>query len=178
MHKEMTNELLQNINNLIARYPENGKKSALIPILHILQEENNGQLTIPLMDKAAGLLELKEIEVYEVATFYSLFNIEKTGKYIISVCCTAPCAARGGEDILSYLEKKLNIKAGETTSDGLFTLKLVECLGACGNAPVMQINFIYYENLNNIKIDKIIEQYRNNDQEKNLSWIKSFCFDI
>ena len=162
-----SSETLKKVQLLIKRYPEDQKKSALLPVLHMAQEELGGYLSVDVMDYIASLLEIQPIEVYEVATFYSMFYLDKMGKHVIEVCQTGPCAICGGESILEYLRKKLNIKTGETTPDGLFTLKTVECLGACGYAPVMQINNVFYEFLTNEKIDLILERLTNQSNENN-----------
>jgi NADH-quinone oxidoreductase subunit E len=159
-------ETLMKINKIIGRYPEGRSKSALIPILHIAQEELGGYLSVDVMDYVASILDIQPIEVYEVATFYSQFYLEQTGRYVIEVCRTAPCAICGGEKISEYLQKKLHILPGETTSDGLFTLREVECLGACGYAPAMQINTEFHEHLTGPKIDEIIDNLRNNSDNK------------
>lgn len=164
---------LEKINTIISHYPEGRQKSALIPVLHIAQEELGGSLNVDILDYVAELLKITPIEVYEVATFYSQFYIDPVGKYVIEVCQTGPCAICGGEDIIEYLEKKLQIKVGETTEDKLFSLKAVECLGACGSAPVMQVNTEFYEFLDLTKIDDIIEKLRSEkDQPKpeELTW--------
>ena len=129
------------------------------------------------MDYVAGLLGIEPIEVYEVATFYSQYYLDPVGKYVIETCRTGPCAICGGEAIQSYLEKKLGIKTGESTPDGLFTLKTVECLGACGYAPVMQINTEFYEFLTPQKIDKIINTLTKKSEEEkaeNSKWTEKF----
>jgi NADH-quinone oxidoreductase subunit E len=149
---------LKKIKLLTSRYPEGKQKSALLPVLHMAQEELGGYLSVDVMDYVADLLSLQPIEVYEVATFYTQFSLERKGKYLIEVCHTGPCAICGGEKISEYIQEKLNIKPGETTPDGLFTLKEVECLGACGNAPAMQINTEFYENLSEEKISLIINE--------------------
>lgn len=156
---------LQKVNTLISHYPKGKQKSALIPLLHIAQEEFGGSLNVDIMDYVASLLKILPIEVYEVATFYTQFYLENVGKYVIEVCRTGPCAICGGEDIQGYLEEKLNIKTGETTADGLFTLKGVECLGACGYAPVMQINTEFYEHLTTEKIDAILKECKEKSSE-------------
>lgn len=172
-----SDETLEKVKQIISRYPEGHKKSALLPVLHIAQEELGGYLSVDVMDYVASLLEIQPIEVYEVATFYTQYYLDKVGKYVIEVCRTGPCAICGGEDITDYLSTKLNIKDGETTSDGLFTLRTVECLGACGCAPVMQINTEFYEYLTIQKIDKIIEDLRqkaNLDKPKESKWVEKF----
>ena len=146
------------VQKIIARYPEGREKSALLPLLHIAQEEFEGYLSVDVMDYIAGLLNIQPIEVYEVATFYSQYYLDPVGKNVIEICRTGPCAICGGEKMKEYLEKKLNIKTGETTPDGLFTLKAVECLGACGSAPVMQINTEFHEFLTKEKIDQILDE--------------------
>lgn len=149
---------LNRVEQIIARYPEGKQKSALLPVLHIAQEEFEGYLSVDVMDYVASLLNIQPIEVYEVATFYSQYYLDPVGKHVIEICRTGPCAICGGEAIQAYLEKKLAIKIGETTPDGLFTLKAVECLGACGSAPVMQINTEFYEHLTTEKIDQILDE--------------------
>lgn len=151
--------------NIIRRYPEGKQKSALLPLLHIAQAEFGGWLSSEAMDYVAALLNILPVEVYEVASFYSMFNLKPVGKCVLEVCRTGPCWLLGAEDIVKYLEKKLGIKAGETTPDGMFTLKTVECLAACGTAPVMQIGETYHEKLTNSKVDKILDEYRSNTKE-------------
>lgn len=160
-------EKLQKVNEIIARYPEGKHKSALIPILHIAQEENNGWLSVEAMDYVAGLLQLKPIEVYEVATFYSMYNLKPVGKYVFEVCQTGPCMLKGSDQIIDYIKEKLGIGVGETTKDGMFTLKLVECLGACGYAPMMQLGKFYKEHLTPERVDAIIEECRRTATQNN-----------
>lgn len=156
---KFSDEKLKLVNEIIARYPEGRQKSALLPLLHLAQKEFGGWLSVPAMDYVASLLNIKPIEVYEVATFYSMYNMKPVGKCMIEFCQTGPCLTRGVEEVIDYTEKKLGIKVGETTADGKFTLKAVECLGACGYAPMAQIGEYYYENLTPEKIDKIIEVF-------------------
>jgi NADH-quinone oxidoreductase subunit E len=155
-----TNELKNKINELTKRYPEGKQKSALIPALHLVQETGNNSLTIEQMDELAGLLQILPIEVYEVATFYTMFNLKPVGKYVLEICQTGPCMLRGSDQIIDYVKQKLNIKNGETTADGLFTLKTAECLGACGYAPMMQLGKHFQEHLTPEKIDKILDDCR------------------
>lgn len=157
---QFTQEQLKEVEALKARYPAGRQKSALIPLLHMAQGINGGWLSTDTMDYVASLLQLLPIEVYEVATFYSMFNVKPVGKYVFEVCHTGPCMLRGSDNIIEYIKTKLNIKAGETTPDGLFTLKTVECLGACGYAPMMQQGKFYKEHLTKEKIDEIIESYK------------------
>ena len=154
-------DTLKRIGEIMLHYPAERKKSALLPVLHIAQQELGGCLSVDVMDYVATLLEIQPIEVYEVATFYTMFHPGPVGKYVIEVCQTGPCALCGGEHILDHLEKTLGIKNGETTPDGLFTLKTVECLGSCGTAPVVQINTEYYESMTEDKIDRVIGDLKN-----------------
>jgi NADH-quinone oxidoreductase subunit E len=151
---------LAEVRQIIDRYPEGKQKSALIPVLHMAQEDFGGWLSAETMDYVASLLQLEPIEVYEVATFYSMFNTEPVGRHVFEVCQTGPCMLRGSDDIISYIRGKLGIGVGETTADGLFTLKTVECLGACGYAPMMQLGKHYREHLTPEKVDAIIEECR------------------
>jgi NADH-quinone oxidoreductase subunit E len=153
-------EKLNKVKEIIARYPAGKQKSALIPVLHLAQEEFGGWLSAETMDYVASLLQIKSIEVYEVATFYSMFNLKPVGKYVFEVCQTGPCMLRGSDNIIDYIKKKLDIGVGETTKDGLFTLKTVECLGACGYAPMMQLGKHFREHLTPEKVDAIIEECR------------------
>lgn len=152
---------------IIARYPEGKHKSALIPLLHLAQEQNGGWLSTEAMDHVAELLKLKPIEVYEVATFYSMYNLKPVGKYVFEVCQTGPCMLRGSDNIIEYIKTKLGIGVGETTKDGLFTLKNVECLGACGYAPMMQLGKYYKEHLTPEKVDAIIDECRRTAAQNN-----------
>ncbi|NBX87210.1 MAG: NAD(P)H-dependent oxidoreductase subunit E [Bacteroidetes bacterium] len=154
-------DLLQEVGRQIAKFPEGMQKSALLSVLHIAQA-HFGHLSEPVMDYVARLLHILPIEVYEVATFYSMYDTVPVGKVKLEVCRTGPCMIEGAEKIVSYLENKLGIKDGETTSDGLFTLKTVECLGACGYAPMLQAGEKFHEHLTEAKVDELIEQYRNN----------------
>jgi NADH-quinone oxidoreductase subunit E len=151
---------LAKANEIIARYPQGKQKSALIPLLHMAQEENAGWLSAEAMDYVAGLLNIKPIEVYEVATFYSMYNLKPVGKYIFEVCHTGPCMIQGSDHIIDYIKEKLSINVGQTTADGMFTLKTVECLGACGYAPMMQMGKFYKEHLTKEKVDSIVDECR------------------
>ncbi|GAA0524186.1 NADH-quinone oxidoreductase subunit NuoE family protein [Chitinophaga japonensis] len=153
-------EKLNKVKEIIARYPEGKQKSALIPLLHLAQEEFGGWLSPETMDYVASLLQITPIEVYEVATFYSMFNLKPVGKYLFEVCQTGPCMLNGSDNMIEYIKNKLGIGVGETTADGLFTLKTVECLGACGYAPMMQLGKHYREHLTPQKVDEIIEECR------------------
>ena len=157
---KFSEEKLNKVNEIVARYPQGRQKSALIPVLHLAQEENNGWLSVEAMDYVAGLLQLKPIEVYEVATFYSMYNLKPVGKYVFEVCQTGPCMLNGSDQIIDYIRQKLAIGVGETTADGLFTLKTVECLGACGYAPMMQLGKFFKEHLTKEKVDQIVDECR------------------
>ncbi len=153
---------LAEFNRLVNRYPQGKQKSALLPVLHLAQETFGGWLSSETMDYVAELLHIEPIEVYEVATFYSMYNLEPVGKHLFEVCQTGPCMLNGSDNIIDYIKEKLNIGVGETTEDGLFTLKTVECLGACGYAPMMQMGKHYKEHLTKEKVDAIIEECRKN----------------
>ncbi len=155
-----TDEKLIEVEAIINRYPDGKHKSALLPILHLAQEEFGGWLDVPVMDYVAHILKIEPIEVYEVASFYSMYNLKPVGKYMFEVCQTGPCMINGSDDIIAYIKEKLNINVGETTADGMFTLKTVECLGACGYAPLMQLGKHYKEHLTKEKVDTIIEACR------------------
>lgn len=158
---QFSQESLHKVKEIIERYPEGKQKSALIPILHMAQDEFGGWLDVPVMDYVAELLNITPIEVYEVASFYSMYNLKPVGKYVFEVCQTGPCMVKGSDNIIDYIKQKLHIGVGETTADGLFTLKTVECLGACGYAPMMQLGKHYREHLTSEKVDAIIEECRN-----------------
>ncbi len=154
-------ELVSKLNELVKRYPEGRQKSALLPMLHLVQAEY-GWVSTAAMDKLAGYLNIKPIEVYEVATFYTMYFLKPQGKYVLEVCRTGPCCLVGAEKIIDYIEKKLNVKEGEVTEDGLFSWRGVECLAACGMGPVLQIgpDYTFYENLTEAKIDELIDRLR------------------
>lgn len=160
MSLQFSEQSLSKVQEMIARYPEGKQKSALIPVLHLAQDEFGGWLDVPVMDYVATLLNITPIEVYEVATFYSMYNMKPVGRYLFEVCQTGPCMLRGSDDIINYIKTRLGISVGETTPDGLFTLKAVECLGACGYAPMMQLGKHYREHLTTEKVDEIIEECR------------------
>lgn len=154
------------VQKVIKRYPEGRQKSALLPVLHLAQAEFGGWLSPETMDYVADILNLAPIEVYEVASFYTMYNLRPVGKCVLEVCRTGPCMLRGSDDIIEYLEEKLGIKDGETTTDGMFTLKTVECLASCGTAPMMQVGDHYIENLSCEKMDGILTDLQNAHQNK------------
>ena len=160
MSIRFSEEKLKEVKELISHYPEGKQKSALLPLLHVAQDEFGGWLDAPVMDYVAELLNILPIEVYEVATFYSMFNTKPVGKHLLEVCRTGPCMLNGSDEIIDYIKEKLGIREGETTADGLFTLKPAECLGACGYAPMMQLGKHYKEHLTKEKIDHLIEKLR------------------
>jgi len=153
--------LLNQFADIVSRYPEGKQKSALLPILHLVQAEF-GWVSAPAMDKVAEYLKLEDIEVYEVASFYSMYFLRPQGKYVLEVCRTGPCCLVGAEKIMDHIEQKLGVKEGEVTADGLFSWRGVECLAACGYAPVLQIGpeYTFYENLTNDSVDKLIEDLK------------------
>jgi NADH-quinone oxidoreductase subunit E len=148
------------VKALMGKYPEGRGKSAIIRALHIAQEENNGWLSVPAMDHVAEVLGITPIEVYEVASFYSMYNLAPVGKYVLEFCQTGPCAIEGAERIIEYTKLKLGIGKNQTTDDGMFTIKQVECLGACGYAPMMQVGEFFHEHLDEGKIDQFLNDCR------------------
>ena len=154
----LNNQVQEEINQVISKLPVTQKKSPIIESLLIILHHNNGYLTDELIEELAKYLDVQKIDVYEVATFYSMFNLKPVGKNVISVCTNVSCMLRNSDDIVDYLEKKLKIKLGESTKDNKFYLKNeMECLAACNGAPMMQVNHINYENLTYENIDKIID---------------------
>jgi len=153
----ITGSVKERIDQWIARYPEDQKQSAVMASLRIVQETQGGYLTPELMDQVAAYLDMPPAAVYEVATFYSNYEHQPVGKHKICVCNSVSCMLRGSEEILAHLENKFDIKSGEVSDDGRFSIKKVECLGACGGAPMMQIGKTYYENLTESSVDKILD---------------------
>jgi NADH-quinone oxidoreductase subunit E len=146
------------IDHWVARYPVDRKQSAVLAALREVQHENGGYLTTELMDAVADYLEMPPIAVYEVASFYSMFELQPVGRHNIAVCTNISCLLRGSDTVLGYIEKKLGIKLGESTPDGKFYLKKEEeCLAACCGAPMMQVDHVYYENLTPEKVDRILD---------------------
>jgi NADH-quinone oxidoreductase subunit E len=159
-------ETMALVNIMISRYPEGKQKSALLPILHLAQAEFDGWLSPEVMDYVASILSIQKIEVYEVASFYSMYNLQPVGNCLLEVCRTSSCWLRGANEIVEHIEKKLGIKEGETTADGMFTLKTVECLGSCGTAPMMMCGAQFHENLNFQKVDTILEKLKADGKRK------------
>lgn len=157
----ITEALMERINELLSHYPADKKKSALLPVLHDVQDAHDNWLSIELMDRVAEILEIKPIEVYEVVSFYTMFNRKPIGKFMFEFCQTSSCCLRGAENLMDYTCEKLGVKLGEPTADGLFEVRGVECLGACGYAPMLQLGDFYKENLTKEKIDELIEDCKN-----------------
>ena len=146
------------IDHWLTRYPVDQKQSAVLAALREVQHENGGYLTTVLMDAVADYLEMPPIAVYEVASFYSMYELKPVGRHNIAVCTNISCMLRGGDTVLAYIEKKLGIKLGESTPDGKFYLKKEEeCLAACCGAPMMQVNHVYYEQLTPEKVDQVLD---------------------
>ncbi len=163
---EFSEETMAVVQRMINRYPKGRQKSALLPVLHVAQAEFDGWLSAPVMDYVASILEIAPIEVYEVASFYSMYNLQPVGKCVLEVCRTSSCWLLGSEDIVKHLERKLHIKDGETTADGMFTLKTVECLGSCGTAPMLQCGADFYENLTLEKVDTLVDKLKAEGERK------------
>ncbi len=138
------------------KYPPERKRPPIMPTLKVVQEHNGNYLTTEMMQAVAEYLDVPPVAVYEVATFYTMFNLDKMGKHVLSVCTNISCSLRGSDQVVEHLENRLNIKLGETTKDGLFTIKEVECMAACGGAPMLEVDKTYHENLTPEKIDQIL----------------------
>jgi NADH-quinone oxidoreductase subunit E len=152
-----TRENVARAQEIIAKYPKGRQQSAVMPLLTLAQQQNQNWLPKAAMDVVAEMLGMPPVRVYEVASFYTMYNLEPVGKYLIEVCTTTPCWLRGSDSIIEAAKNKLGIEVGETTKDGLFTLREAECLGACVNAPMCQIGAHYYEDLDARSVDTIIE---------------------
>jgi len=158
LQEMLSSESMQDVESWLAKYPADQKQSAVMAVLRIAQEQHS-YLTPELMDAVAHYLNMPAIAVYEVATFYTMYELRPVARNVINVCTNISCKLRKSAEVVAQLEGKLGIKLGETTGDGRFTLRSVECLGACVNAPVMQVNKDYHENLSHETIDQILEQY-------------------
>jgi NADH-quinone oxidoreductase subunit E len=158
---EFSSALTAKFDDIVSRYPEGKQKSAMLPVLHEVQAEL-GWLSAAAMDKVAAYLKVEPIEVYEVASFYSMYFLKPQGKYVLEVCRTGPCCLVGAEKLMDHIENTLGVKENEVTPDGLFTWRGVECLAACGFGPVLQIGpeYTFYENLDGPKVDTLIEELR------------------
>jgi NADH-quinone oxidoreductase E subunit len=160
-------ENLKKSQQIIAKYPSGRQKSAVLPLLDLAQKQNNGWLPRAAMIFIAKMLDMPEIRVFEVASFYTMFNLEPVGKYLIQVCGTTPCWLRGSDKLKEICKEKLGISEGQTTEDDMFTLVEVECLGACSNAPMVQVNNeYYYEDLNEETFAKLLDDLSLNKEVK------------
>lgn len=163
---EFTKENLKAAHDIIAKYPTGKQQSAVMPLLDLAQRQHDNWLPTAAMDVVAEMLEMPKIRVYEVASFYTMFNKQPVGKHLVQICRTTPCWLMGSDDITKACRKKLGINVGETTKDGKFTLVEVECLGACVNAPMVQINDDYYEDLNSESMCKILDNLSEGKPQK------------
>jgi NADH dehydrogenase (ubiquinone) flavoprotein 2 len=154
---DFTEENYERANRILRKYPDNYRQAAMIPLLDLAQRQNGGWLPLAAMDKVAQICHVAPVRVYEVASFYTMFNRTPVGKYFMQVCGTTPCMICGSEEIMQTIENHLGIKNGQTTKDGMFTLLEVECLGACANAPMVQINDDYYECLSKETMIELME---------------------
>ena len=157
---EFTPENLEKAKAHIAKYPEGRQQSAVLPLLDLAQRQSGGWLPEAAMHRVAEMLGMPRIRVYEVATFYTMFNLRPVGRYLLQACTTTPCVLRGSDAVVATCEEKLGISIGETTSDGLFTLVEVECLGACVNAPILQVNDDFYEDLDGPSTEALLDALR------------------
>lgn len=155
------------IDNWIKKYPQDRKRPPIIAALKVVQEYHGNYLTDELMQAVAEYLDVPHIAVYEVATFYSMFHLSPVGKHVISVCNNISCSLRGADKVIAHLQNRLNIKLGETTPDGVFTIKTVECMAACGGAPMLEVDKVYHENLTEEKIDQILSDISAFELNKN-----------
>ncbi len=156
----------QEIDMIINKYPPERKASAVLPLLHLVQKKAGGWLPVPEIERVAKMLGMSYMKVFEIASFYTMFNLKPVGKYFLQVCKTTPCWLRGADEIQKCIKNDLGLNNGQTTKDGLFTLLEVECLGACVNAPILQINDDYYEDLDYKSTKDILEKLKKN---KNLN---------
>ena len=157
---EFNTELLKKVDKILACYPEGRKASAVLPLLDLAQRQCGGWLPRAAMDHVADILKMANIRVYEVATFYTMFNLKPVGKHVVQICTTTPCQLRGSSSIMQTVREEIGVGPGETSKDGEFTLLEVECLGACVNAPMMQIGDHYYEDLDQTSTRKILQAFR------------------
>jgi NADH-quinone oxidoreductase subunit E len=161
MSLQLSQHLRDEIDHWVAKFPPERKRSAVISALRAAQHENNGYLTAPIMDAIGAYLGLPPIQVYEVATFYSMFETHPVGRHHLSVCTNISCMLRGSADIVAYVEKKLGIKTGESTPDGRIFLKCEEeCLAACTGAPMLMVDHVFHENLTPAKVDQILDELK------------------
>jgi NADH-quinone oxidoreductase subunit E len=157
---DFTPENIERVEAHIAKYPAGRQASAVLPLLDLAQRQHGGWLPRAAMDRVAELLEMAPIRVYEVATFYTMLNLRPVGRYLLQACTTTPCWLRGSDEVVGACEEKLGITVGGTTADGLFTLVEVECLGACVNAPILQVNDDFYEDLDGPATEALLDGLR------------------
>ncbi len=157
---EFNTENQQKIKEIIAKYPSGKQKSAVMPLLDLAQRQNDNWISKDVIKTIAEILSMPEIKVYEVASFYTMYNLKPVGKYLLQFCKTTPCMLSGIDNLIKITQEKLGIKIDETTLDGLFTIKEVECLGACVNAPVVQINDDFVEDLNKENFLQILDDLK------------------
>jgi NADH-quinone oxidoreductase subunit E len=157
---DFTGENLERAKAHIAKYPAGRQASAVLPLLDLAQRQHGGWLPRAAMDRVAQLLEMAPIRVYEVGTFYTMFNLRPVGRYLLQACTTTPCWLRGSDAVVEACERKLGIGVGGTTPDGMFSLVEVECLGACVNAPILQVNDDFYEDLDGPATEALLEALR------------------
>jgi NADH-quinone oxidoreductase subunit E len=172
---EFTKDNLQLAHKIIAKYPKGQQRSAVMPLLYLVQKQHNNWIPKVAMDYVADLLSLAPMQVYEVAHFYTMYNKQPVGKHLIQVCRTTPCWLRGSDELTEVCKSKLNINVGETTNDNKFTLIEVECLGACVNAPMVQINDDYYEDLTTESMEKLLDDLANGKKPDKGSQIGRQC---
>jgi NADH-quinone oxidoreductase subunit E len=163
---QFTEENLAKAKQIIAKYPDGRQKSATLPLLDMAQRQNNGFLSREAMEYVADFISEPYIRIYEVASFYTMFNLKAVGKYHLQICGTTPCWLRGAHEVLAACEKHTGAKCGSSSEDGLFTISEVECLGACRNAPVVQVNDDFYEDLDEQKIAELIDNLKKNNDVK------------
>ena len=159
-------ENLAKAKKIIKMYPTNFKESSIMPLLSIAQSQNNGWLPKKAIEYVSNFIEVPEIKVLEIATFYYMYNLSPVGKFHIEVCTTTPCMLRGSDSMVDLCKKKLGLEIGEITEDGVFSLGRVECLGACVNAPVIKINENYYEDLDFESLNKLLDSLKMNKKVK------------
>ena len=161
---EFNKPMLMEANKIIARYPEGRQASAVMPLLDLAQRQNGGWLPRAAMDHVADILGMPKIRVYEVATFYTMYNLQPVGEHVVQVCTTTPCALRGAEKVLDTIKTELGVEIGGTSFDKKFTLLEVECLGACVNAPMIQIDDDYYEDLDELSTKKVLDGFKKGEK--------------
>ncbi|QLE79239.1 NAD(P)H-dependent oxidoreductase subunit E [Francisella sp. Scap27] len=155
--KLISPEAKKNIDRVLAKFPEDQKRSAILEGLHILQDENGGFLTDDLQTALAEYLGVSKVDVYEVSTFYCMYDLKPVGRHKLNVCTNVSCMLNGAYELLNHVEKRLGVKPGETTKDGRITLKEVECQGACCGSPMLEVDKVFYENLTIEKVNQIID---------------------